>query len=102
MALDEALTGQITPQQIEAAVQLAPAMPWESPLPFMPRYLARRLWPGGFVPFQQLATLPAQAPAQAAQPPGLPPPPKPRAVAPPPPPPVPVTFVRPVHERRGM
>lgn len=55
MALDETLlTGQITPQQIgQAAFQLAPAFPHESPLPFMPRALARRLWPRGFVPFQQ-------------------------------------------------
>ncbi|MBA7646509.1 hypothetical protein ES703_54273 [subsurface metagenome] len=43
------LSGQVD------AFQLAPAMPWESPLPFVPRYLARQLWPQGFKPFQLAA-----------------------------------------------
>ncbi|MBA7648014.1 hypothetical protein ES703_55793 [subsurface metagenome] len=100
MALDDE-AGQITPQQIDQAL---PAMPWESPLPFVPRFLAQRLWPRGFLPLQP-APMPAPPvpPAGTAQaPPGLPPPPQPRAVAPPPPP-APVRSVRrPVAERRGM
>lgn len=52
---------------------LAPALPHESPLPFVPRYLARQMWPQGFQPFQQpvpaLALAPVQpAPAVVAQP----------------------------------
>ena len=52
--------GQVDP------FQLAPAMPWESPLPFVPRYLAKQMWPQGFQPFQQLA---AAIPPAAVQPP---------------------------------
>ncbi|MBA7607958.1 hypothetical protein ES703_15128 [subsurface metagenome] len=50
------------------AFQLAPALPWESPLPFVPRYLARRLWPGGFVPGRLPAQVPP-APQPVIQPP---------------------------------
>lgn len=91
---------------------LAPAFPHESPIPFIPRGIAQRLWPGGFLRPQPATMVPAPPmvapvgvptqPQPAQAPPGLPPPPQPKAVAPPPPP-VPVMSIRrPVAERRGM
>jgi len=50
------LGGQVDP------FNLAPAMPWESPVPFVPRYLAKQLWPQGFQPFK------VPAPPVVAQP----------------------------------
>ena len=69
------LSGQVDP------LALAPAMPWESPLPFVPRYLAQRLWPQGFVPLLPAARAPAPpvppvvtpAPAVNKVPPAKPP-----------------------------
>ena len=55
------LGGQVDP------FQLAPALPHESPLPFVPRYLAKQLWPQGFNPFQPAAMAPAP-PVVVAQP----------------------------------
>jgi len=74
------LGGQVDP------FQLAPALPHESPIPFVPRYLAKRLWPQGFVPLLPAARAPTppvvQPPApRAAAPPAAPPraaPPAPR------------------------
>ena len=53
---------------------LAPAFPHESPMPFIPRYLAKRLWPGGIQPFQPAAVIPpaAQPPANQVRPPAQP------------------------------
>jgi len=58
------LSGQVDP------FQLAPAMPWESPLPFVPRYLAKQLWPQGF-PLPAVippTAVPIQPPVQPAPP----------------------------------
>ena len=81
--IGEILNGQVDP------FQFAPAMPWESPLPFVPRYLAKRLWPRGFIPLQPAARAPAPVvvpiqPAPAVN--QVPRPPAPPRAAPPAPP----------------
>ena len=74
MTLPGIITGQpISGQGFgQALFQLGPALPWESPLPFVPRALAQRLWPGGFVPgrFPAAQVIP---PAPQVQPPIRPP-----------------------------
>ena len=60
------LTGQVDGEKLgQVAVQLAPALPHESPIPFVPRGIAQRLWPGGFLPA-------AMAPAPSVAPAGIP------------------------------
>jgi len=89
MTMPGFITGQpISGQQLgQAIVQFLPALPGEGP-PFMPRVLARALFPGGFVPFRAapqvipLAPLvppviPAAPPAAVAAP-ARPPAPPPR------------------------
>jgi len=53
----------------QAIVQFLPALPGEGP-PGMPRFMARAMFPGGFVPFQLPA---AMAPVIPVQPPIQPP-----------------------------
>ena len=70
------LTGQVDGRQLgNAMLQILPSMPHESPVP-LPRFLARALFPQGFVPgrfpaAQPAAQLipPAGIPAQPIQPP---------------------------------
>ncbi len=64
---DALLTGQIDGRRLGTALfELGPTLPHESLVP-MPRFLARRLFPQGFVPFQQATPTP-EVLAQAIQP----------------------------------
>ena len=76
---DALLTGQISGQQLgQALFEFGPSLPTEGP-PFLPRFMARRLFPKGFLVQQpQLPPVgmpvqpaPAQPPAQVI-PPGQP------------------------------
>ena len=71
MTMPGFITGQpISGQQAGNGVfQLLPSLPHESPVP-MPRFLARALFPGGFVP----GRLPAQVQAAPMAPPVVQPP----------------------------
>ena len=70
---DMILAGQIDGRKVgQLALELGPTLPHESPVP-MPRFLARRLFPQGFLPLQQPAALPVPTPeiiqaAKAVQP----------------------------------
>jgi len=64
------LEGQVGGQQLgTAAFDLLPAMPAEGP-PFMPRFMARAIFPNGFLGAQGLVP-PAWPPAAAPPPPAV-------------------------------
>lgn len=68
----EALINQIFTRQLDGrqlgnqAFQFLPSMPHESPVP-MPRFMARQIWPAGFIPKQ---VAPYRAPAEMVPPAG--------------------------------
>ncbi|MBA7671997.1 hypothetical protein ES703_80168 [subsurface metagenome] len=76
------LTGQVDGQKVgQALFALGPSMPHESPIP-MPRFLARALFPQGFIP-RLPAVTPLAPPAQLIPPAGIPAAPPAPAPAPP-------------------
>jgi len=88
---DALLTGQVDGRKVgQAAWSLAPTLPHEAPLP-MPRFLARALFPQGFIPGRIPAVAPMAPPVtQPLIPPAGIQPPAPAAnqvVTPPPAPP---------------
>jgi len=70
------LTGQVDGRAMGQTIfSLAPALPHESPLPFVPRGLAQRLWPGGFQPFAAPTVAPVPLIPAVPAPPVVPAPP---------------------------